>query len=252
MNVNKSGYSEFHDLRSEMEDSIILRDDLNLYAVFDGHGRCETAKVGSIEMSKMFENEIQTKQLKFDSPTEIFLEIFQKVEDAIKQKKLKDGSTLCLAYIATNESEKNKKKVVTAHLGDARALIVLDDGKAREITKDHKPTSRSEFERIHNMNGRLSKDNRVDGVLAVSRSIGDFEVYGVGREPEVGEFEIGEKDKFLVIGCDGVFDVLSNEDVARIAVGCKSTKEAAFLIRNAAFASKSADNISVIVVDLTN
>ena len=78
VNVNKSGYSEFHDLRSEMEDSIILRDDLNLYAVFDGHGRCETAKVGSIEMSKMFENEIQTKQLKFDSSTEIFIEIFFK------------------------------------------------------------------------------------------------------------------------------------------------------------------------------
>ena len=75
VNVNKSGYSEFLGLRSEMEDSIILRDDLNLYAVFDSHGCCETAKVGSIEM---FENEIQTKQLKFDSPTEIFIEIFFK------------------------------------------------------------------------------------------------------------------------------------------------------------------------------
>ena len=104
---------------------------------------------------------------------------------------------------------------MTAHLSDARALIVLYDENEREITKDHKPSSRNEFERIHDMNGRLSKDNRVDGFLTVSRSIGDFEVDGVG------EFEIGGKDKFLVIGCDGVFDVLSNEDVARIAVGCK-------------------------------
>lgn len=70
---------------------------------------------------------------------------------------------------------------MTAHLSDARALIVLDDGNAREITKDHKQTSRSEFERIHDMNGIFSKDNRVDGVLAMSRSIGDFEVSGVGE-----------------------------------------------------------------------
>ena len=162
---------------------------------------------------------------------------------------MEDGSTLCLAFIAVNDS--GKRKIVTAHLGDARALIVRSDGKSRELTKDHKPSLRSEFDRIHRNFGYLSRDNRVDGRLAVARSLGDFEVFGVGREPELNEFDIDENDKYLVICCDGVFDVLSNDDVAKIAVNSSSTKEAAFKIRNAAFGCMSYDNISAIVVDLS-
>ena len=111
--------------------------------------------------------------------------------------------------------------------------------------------ARSEFERIHNIHGNLSKDNRVDGVLAVSRAIGDFSVYGIGREPDLNEFDVLEDDKYLIICCDGVFDVLSNDDVAKIAVNSSSTNEAAFKIRNTAFGCRSSDNISVLVIDLS-
>lgn len=248
LNISKSGYSEILGMRNKMEDSIILRDDLNLYAVFDGHGGSETAKFASIEMSKLFESAIQNNQLNFENPTQIFLDIFQKVEKGIEANALKDGSTLCLALVCKDSS--GKRKIVTAHLGDARALIVKSDGKSRELTKDHKPSMRSEFERIHNIHGFLSKDDRVDGILAVSRSLGDFNVFGLGRDPDVNEFEIMDDDKFLVICCDGVFDVLSNDDVSKIAFDSASTKDAAFKIRNAAFGCKSYDNISVIVIGL--
>ncbi|KAK8899010.1 hypothetical protein M9Y10_001306 [Tritrichomonas musculus] len=244
LNMSKSGYSEILGVRESMEDSIILRDDLNLYAVLDGHGGPETAKYASIEMSKLFES----TQFDFDNQARVFLDIFEKVQKGLKDNELKDGSTLCLALVCTSSS--GKRKIVTAHLGDARALIVQNDGKSRELTKDHKPSMRSEFERIHNIHGYLSKENRVDGTLAVSRALGDFDVYGIGREPVLNEFEIKIDDKYLVICCDGVFDVLSNDDVAQIAVNSESTNEAAFKIRNAAFGCGSLDNISVIVVDL--
>ena len=66
----------------------------------------------------------------------------------------------------------------------------------------------------------------------------------------MSEFDIDENDKFLVVGCDGVFDVLSNDDVAAVAFNAPSPVDAAFAVRNAAFGSGSTDNISVIVVDL--
>ena len=245
----KSGYSEFLGLRDSMEDSIIVRDDLNLYAVCDGHGGPNTEKFASIQIADLFEEGIQSNSFSFEKVVDFVSEKFRMAEKTIHKIGLQDGSTLCLAFVCKDES--GKTKIVTAHLGDARAMIVRSNGDSRELTKDHKPSNRSEFERVHNNYGRVTRDNRIDGVLAVARAIGDYSIHGVGREPELNEFEIDENDKFLVICCDGVFDVLTNDDVAKIAVNASSASEAAFTIRNAAFGSMSCDNISAIVVDLT-
>lgn len=230
-----------------MEDSVIVRDDLNLYAVCDGHGGPKTSKYACIQISELFEKE--KCNYTYDTASDYVLEIVRNSVEKIGNMKLKDGSTLCLAFVCTNETN-NQRKIVTAHLGDSRALIVRSNGTQRELTKDHKPSIRSEFERVHNEFGLISKKNRLDGVLAVTRSIGDYDVKGVGREPEMNEFEFDENDKFLVICCDGVFDVLTNDDLANLIVNATSPNEAAYAIRNAAFSSLSIDNISAIVVDL--
>ncbi|KAK8872022.1 hypothetical protein M9Y10_007778 [Tritrichomonas musculus] len=245
-NKRKSGYSEFLGMRNSMEDSIIVRDDLNLYAVCDGHGGASTAKLASIVIADQFEERRNDFLLEkaFDFVSQMVRESIEK----ILRMGLNDGSTLCLAFLVTNEN--NEKKLITAHLGDSRAMIVRSDGQSRELTKDHKPSMRSEFERVHNEFGVVSKDDRIDGVLAVARSIGDLNVQGVGREAELNEFDVDKDDRFLVIGCDGVFDVLQNDDVAKIASEASSPDEAAYMIRNAAFACLSNDNISVVVVDL--
>lgn len=247
--TQKSGYSEILGLRNKMEDSIIIRDDLNLYAICDGHGGPNTAKFASIKISDLFDEKIKKGLYQYDTAIKFVSDIFNQTEKELERMNLQDGSTLCLSFVCKNND--GNRKIVTANIGDSRALIVRSDGKSRELTKDHKPTMRSEFERVHNEFGKLNKENRIDGVLAVARSLGDYSVYGVGKKPDLNEFYLDENDKYLVIGCDGVFDVLSNDDVARVAMNASSTTEAAFIIRNAAFASLSSDNISVIVVDLT-
>ena len=277
-----------------MEDSIIVRDDLNLYAVCDGHGGSNTAKYVSIKISDLFEKklEMQARQISMNKSMRIKANLFtfEKVKHLIEsiiaetQRGLQhhgfvDGSTLCLCYLHNDSvpeisspskssnsndssnsihSEENgsisrpAKKLITANMGDSRAIIVRKDGTSRELTKDHKPFFRGEFERIHKEYGKISKDNRVDGILAVSRALGDFNVQGVCREAEIEEFEIDDDmDRFLVVGCDGVFDVLTNDEVAQVVINAPSPIEAAFMIRNAAFGVQSTDNISVIVVDLT-
>lgn len=286
----RCGFSEMLGLRKTMEDSIIVRDDLNLYAVCDGHGGSNTAKYIAIKISDLFEKKIenQVRQINMNKSMHIKSNIntFEKVKHLIESvisetqhglqsHEFMDGSTLCLCYLhndylppesktgnsneasnsAASEEDKNThvaKKLITAHMGDSRAIIVRKDATTRELTKDHKPYFRNEFEKIHKNYGKISKDNRVDGILAVSRAMGDFHVQGVCREAEIVEFDIDdEMDKFLVICCDGVFDVLTNDEVAQVVINAQSPIDAAFMIRNAAFGVQSSDNISVIVVDLT-
>jgi len=54
--------------------------------------------------------------------------------------------------------------------------------------------------------------------LAMSRSFGDKVAHSVGvsAEAEVQSFLLGVHDKFVVIASDGVWEFLSNEDVANI------------------------------------
>jgi protein phosphatase 1L len=78
-----------------------------------------------------------------------------------------------------------------------------------------------EVKRITDLGGRVIFWGRwrVEGVLAVSRGIGDAKLKPyVTSEPEVTEKDLEEQDLFLVIASDGLWDVMQNEEVARIVM----------------------------------
>jgi len=56
--------------------------------------------------------------------------------------------------------------------------------------------------------------------LAMSRSMGDTIAHDIGvvSNPEVKSFLVGIEDKFVVIGSDGVWEFLSNEEIAKIVI----------------------------------
>lgn len=104
------------------------------------------------------------------------------------------------------------------------------------LNRDHKPELKDEAERIHKRGGRIDSfrdyynngepigpqrvwlpNEEIPG-LAMSRSMGDRVAHSVGctAEPETWEFTLGLQDKYLVIASDGVWEFLSNEDVAAI------------------------------------
>lgn len=99
-------------------------------------------------------------------------------------------------------------------------------GTALDLSSDHKPSRPSERARILAAGGTIIKD-RVHGVLAVSRAFGDAEhkrgrgeVWGqalsadpVSAEPEVTLEPLTPADEFVVIACDGVYDVMSSQEV---------------------------------------
>merc|ERR1712141_808811 len=127
----------------------------------------------------------------------------------------KSGTTAVCALIT-------QKYLIIANCGDSRG-VCCSDGKAVLATQDHKPSNEPEKERIQNAGGSVMIQ-RVNGSLAVSRALGDFEYKNVdGKGPTEQlvspepEFYMKKRDKdkdeFLVLACDGVWDVMTNEDI---------------------------------------
>lgn len=129
----------------------------------------------------------------------------------------KSGSTAVCALVSPTH-------VYFANCGDSRALLCRS-GSAAFTTRDHKPINPGEKERIQRAGGSVMIQ-RVNGSLAVSRALGDFEykqVAGKGPceqlvspEPEVTvQTRDTAADEFLVLACDGIWDVMGNEELCQ-------------------------------------
>uniref|UniRef100_A0A0D3GB26 protein-serine/threonine phosphatase n=1 Tax=Oryza barthii TaxID=65489 RepID=A0A0D3GB26_9ORYZ len=147
-----------------------------------------------------------------------------------------------------------------------RETGATDEGHACEVVvAGDRP---DELERVEAAGGRVINWNgyRVLGVLATSRSIGDYYLKPfVSAEPEVRVVERTDKDEFLILASDGLWDVVSNEVACKIARNClngraasmfpesvsgSSAADAAALLAELAVSRGSRDNISVVVVEL--
>jgi serine/threonine protein phosphatase PrpC len=234
------GYAETIGARPSMEDTLVVWrwfvQGLSVYAIIDGHGGSETASQSAYLIPRLF-REIPSKAISEMST------VFRQVNIELQRRNVHDGAAIVVALVGQNE-------IGVAHLGDARAVIVKKDLSCVSLTLDHKATERSEIDLLKE-NRSFVDQNRTAGVLAVSRAIGDFDIPGVGRVPAMTQWVRRPDDYRLVLGCDGVFDVISNDEIGQIIGHEGNMQRAAYLLRNVASARGSQDNISVIVVNLT-
>ncbi|OHS98577.1 protein phosphatase 2C [Tritrichomonas foetus] len=228
------GYAEMKGRRDTMEDSLILqkKSNFDLYAVIDGHAGNYTSMMTAFKLPQMIN--------KF-SVSEIVVAL-KDLNNYFKYQKVYDGATLALAL-------KSENKIIAVNIGDSRTLIVRKNGTVFPLSYDHKPYERSEMENIREK-GAFVADMRTCGILAISRSLGDISLNGVSAIPCINSYTVHEDDYRLVIACDGVFDVVTNEEVGEIVASEESASVAAYKLRNIAYARLSEDNISAIVVDL--
>lgn len=122
------------------------------------------------------------------------------------------GCTACVALITKN-------KIYVANSGDSRAVL-CKGGKAVDMSEDHKPDNPKEKARIEKAKGFV-EDNRVNGILNLSRSLGDLEYKKnpdlkpdeqlVISRPDIKEEEIKADSDFLLIACDGIWDCLTSQ-----------------------------------------
>jgi len=154
------------------------------------------------------------------------------------------GTTALVALILNN-------KLYIANAGDTRAVLCRGD-KAIRLSFDHKPNEKEETDRIIAAGGTV-KGKRVNGMLAVSRAIGDaFLQPYVTADPYISDTDITPEDKFLILACDGLWDVFTDDAAVTEILHEKDAQQAAETLKNAAYELGSLDNISVIVVLLHN
>jgi protein phosphatase 1B len=191
--------------------------DWSYFAVFDGHAGY---KVSEHCAKHLLEAIIHTEEFRGSDVIKAihsgFLKLDHKMRDIpeLASGADKSGTTAVCAFIS-NEN------VYIANCGDSRAVLCRN-GVPVFSTQDHKPILPTEKKRIVNAGGSVMVQ-RVNGSLAVSRALGDYDYKNVSElgqceqlvspEPEIFCQERDGQDYFLVLACDGVWDVMSNEAV---------------------------------------
>ena len=282
--------SSMGNIRDYNEDTItatkmILNKDENEYVyffgVYDGHGGkgCSFYLKDNLHKNIKDFSSIGIK-LGIDETEENF----KKEEGLNENGEIKDSSGSC-GIIAMIKG----KKCIIANVGDSR-LVIFKNGKISFTTEDHKPDSEKEKKRIEAAGGKIYQTPSffplyqngkqieipwrvLPGRLSVSRTFGDIEAkeekFGgmkgvVVALPDITEIELNEEYNFIVIGCDGIFDVLTNEELLEcIKIVLKEKKmteyindddvhelcgDFAAMIIKSALAKDSFDNVSCIVI----
>jgi len=131
----------------------------------------------------------------------------------LRRKKPDGGTTAVVALFMEGT-------LYVANAGDSRCVLCRK-GEAVAMSEDHKPTNKEEEERIRNAGGSVF-DGRVGGQLAVSRALGDlqFKCNGeLGPEgqmvtcvPDVRKLVLNSDDEFVILACDGIWDVMDNAE----------------------------------------
>ncbi|XP_010921599.1 probable protein phosphatase 2C 73 [Elaeis guineensis] len=177
------------------------------------------------------------KLCQFDIWKQSYLRTCTTVDKELEQHRRLDSfhsGTTALTIVKQGEF------MVIANVGDSRAVLAttLEDGSLvpLQLTVDFKPNLPQEAERITQCNGRVFCLHDEPGVhrlwlpngetpgLAMSRAFGDYCVkdFGLISVPEVTQRRITNRDRFIVLATDGVWDVVSNQEAVQIV---SSTKE---------------------------
>jgi len=141
--------------------------------------------------------------------------------------------------------KKLKQRILyTANAGDARAILGRG-GKAIRLTVDHKATLLEEQQRIKEAGGFIV-NKRVCGMIAVTRSLGDVEMKElIISDPYVSETQLKPEDNVLVIACDGLFDVMSDQEVINFIKNETCPQKASSHLLKEAMKRKTTDNINL-------
>jgi serine/threonine protein phosphatase PrpC len=237
LRFNAAVYSE-QGFRATMEDEEILLQDLatsnwrhcSFFGIYDGHGGRECVSfvrqrlhmnfVAALHGKGGLDKSCQVHHDIHDSLTHGFLETDRQFLSMASTQPEFNGGSGCAAVVACIIGG----WIWCANVGDSRALLCRD-GKAVQLSLDHKPDREDEAQRIESAGGFVSF-RRVLGRLAVSRAFGDEEYKQsadtadpnssgkslVIADPEIRVEQLTPQDEFLFMACDGLFDVFSSQE----------------------------------------
>lgn len=259
--------------RRYMEDEHIRIDDLSshlgslfqfpqpsaFYGVFDGHGGPEAAAFIKKNATRLFFEDVKLPQ------TAVVNDIFsEELENSLR--KAFQLADLALADDCSVNSSSGTtaltalifgRLLMVANAGDCRAVLCRK-GEAIDMSQDHRPIHPPERRRVEELGGFID-DGYLNGVLSVSRALGDWDMKlprgspsPLIADPEFRRTVLTEDDEFLIMGCDGIWDVMSSEDAVNLVRrGLRrhdNPERSARDLVMEALRLKTFDNLTVIIV----
>ena len=225
----------------------------NLFGVLDGHGEnghkvaVFTRDYIITQLTSFFNKQNKTNPLnniynilKKDNFA-LIKNIYENIDKKLYDQNFNSNfsGTTCVIVFQVGE------KIICSNVGDSRAILIyssekedknLSSTKIFELSKDQKPDLPAEKKRIYKMGGIVDQmldskgkrngpfrvwagTNNYPG-LAMSRCIGDLKgkKCGLISEPEIIEYTLDEKSKYMVICSDGVWEFIDNEDIMRMGI----------------------------------
>ncbi|TMW57231.1 hypothetical protein Poli38472_003156 [Pythium oligandrum] len=265
------GKSAMQGWRDTMEDVDIVQipmdsrvPDTTCVAVFDGHGGSTVSRavatqiVPHITKTDEYLNDSRSPESLAVALCKAFTDVDETIKSDPEFASSSDevGSTGLFAIITPTD-------IICANVGDSRCI--LSNAKTPEVLQlsvDHKPDLEFEKQRIIAAGGTVFR-GRVCGGVAVSRSFGDFwfkrnaalkpHQQLVTAEPCVRIQRRDPSDEFLVLCCDGVYDVMSNDQVrkfirSKLKNGMKNPAEICEHLVDECLSRGSRDNMSAVIV----
>lgn len=228
---------------------------INFYAIFDGHGGKEVSTFLEKYLYKYFLssqiNYNDLHKLKYYIKN-IYEKIDSKLYSKLKKTVYQTGSTALVSILHNNNN--NCLQLYLINLGDCRAIICNKNNKAKQLTEDHKPNTSTEKKRISNLGGKIYYDGydwRIKD-LSLSRAFGDCAAKPyVSHLPQIYRYKLSSRDKFAIFACDGLWDVLSNNKAVEFVLNLLNQNfkgNIAKELSEFAYNSGSYDNISVVIL----
>lgn len=234
--------------RKTMEDAHIIalnqgpKYSTHIFGVFDGHGGREVAVFVQNHFVKEF---LSNKSYLKGDVKQGLKETFLKMDAMLLQPEgMKETMLESIKFYSENNEhppEMSSNSNVAFNIGCTANVLVIDDnelyfanagdsrsilikkGEAISMSIDHKPELPNEASRISKAGGKIT-DGRVQGVLNLTRSIGDLtfkqrhnkrpEEQIITSNPDVLFDTLSKDCDFIVMGCDGIWDCITNEEMA--------------------------------------
>lgn len=212
-----------------------LSNGMIIFCIFDGHGGDKAAKYANDNIQKIMEENIKNDNFISESLKKLNVPMVEKFKDL--------GATAVTGCFSPHDHTFS-----AANLGDSRGVILRDV--PIQITFDHKVDVQGEKEFIEAKGAKVI-NGRINGIVNLSRFLGDGVVSQfTNHEPYVSITKVQKGDRIL-LGCDGIFDFLSNDDCVGISKSEKNVEKAAVAIRDQSFICGSADNLTTILIEIT-
>lgn len=266
LNGRKVGMACCQGMRPTMEDAELVahqsfkvkdgEHSFDLFGVFDGHGGIVAPAYVKLNIVPYLKNALEYHNQETLTDDGIFYALKACCQKLGTDYPGFDGTTVTMAMVLS-------EKIWVANVGDSRTILVKD-GKAIQVSEDAKPEMERYEKTIKKLGGFVIKTlrtSRVNGILSVARAIGNKHLLGengeccVSSSPKIAYYLLEDfKEGYLVLGCDGLFDLATTDEVGQAITIMESWGESVEnmstrLVYNA-IARGSTDNVTVIVIKL--